>query len=179
MVLPNPQGFIEALEKGALSGNPVTGCRFVLEDGAYHAVDSSELAFRLTAIGAFREAYRTASPVILEPIMKVEVVAPVEFQSTSYHHHMMASLAVNVLRAYPGAVIGSLNKRRGLIIDNEVREDEFTATADVALNDMFGYSTALRGVTQGKGLRLFSLKVVHCSPEAIPQVNSAWNIRYV
>ncbi|KAF8516506.1 elongation factor G, mitochondrial [Gautieria morchelliformis] len=124
------KGFLEALEKGSLSGNPVTGCRFVLEDGAHHAVDSSELAFRLTAIGAFREAYRTASPVILEPIMKVEVVAPVEFQS---------------------AVIGSLNKRRGLIIDNEVREDEFTATAEVALNDMFGYSSALRGVTQGKG----------------------------
>ncbi|KAF8509856.1 elongation factor G, mitochondrial [Hysterangium stoloniferum] len=124
------KGFLEAMEKGSLSGNPVVGCRFVLKDGAHHPVDSSELAFRLTAIGAFREAYKTAHPVILEPVMKVEVVAPVEFQS---------------------AVIGSLNKRRGLIIDNEIREEEFTATAEVALNDMFGYSSALRGVTQGKG----------------------------
>lgn len=155
------QGFHEALEKGALSGNPVTGCRFVLEDGAHHPVDSSELAFRLTAIGAFREAYRGASPVILEPIMKVEVVAPVEFQSMFFFSILVSPLPVGVmlltffvLLAFVGAVIGSLNKRRGLIIDNEVREDEFTATAEVALNDMFGYSSALRGVTQGKGLCL-------------------------
>ena len=73
---------MEALEKGSLSGNPVVGCRFVLQDGAYHPVDSSELAFKLTAIGAFREAYKSAQPVILEPIMKVEVVAPIEFQSS-------------------------------------------------------------------------------------------------
>lgn len=108
----------------------VTGCRFVLKDGAFHAVDSSELAFRLATIGAFREAYKAARPVILEPIMTVEVIAPVEFQS---------------------AVIGSLNTRRGTIVDSEVRDDEFTAIAEVALNDMFGYSNQLRGVTQGKG----------------------------
>lgn len=71
---------MEALEKGALSGHPISGCRFVLQDGAYHAVDSSELAFRLAAIGAFKEAYAKAKPVILEPIMSVEIVAPVEFQ---------------------------------------------------------------------------------------------------
>ncbi|KAG6868847.1 Elongation factor G, mitochondrial [Termitomyces sp. T159_Od127] len=124
------KGFYEALEKGSLSGNMVTGCRFVLKDGAFHAVDSSELAFRLATIGAFREAYKAARPVILEPIMTVEVIAPVEFQS---------------------AVIGSLNTRRGTIVDSEVRDDEFTAIAEVALNDMFGYSNQLRGVTQGKG----------------------------
>ena len=76
------KGFYEALEKGTLSGNPITGCRLVLKDGAFHAVDSSELAFRLATIGAFREIYRNAKPVILEPIMNVEVVAPGEFQST-------------------------------------------------------------------------------------------------
>jgi elongation factor G len=69
------------LEKGTLCGNPITGCRFVLQDGAFHIVDSSELAFRLAAIGAFREVYNKTKPVILEPIMKVEVVAPIEFQS--------------------------------------------------------------------------------------------------
>ncbi|KAI0260605.1 elongation factor G, mitochondrial [Gloeopeniophorella convolvens] len=124
------KGFYEALEKGTLSGNPISGVRLVLRDGAFHAVDSSELAFRLAAIGAFREAYLKTKPVILEPIMTVEVVAPVEFQS---------------------AVIGGLNARRGTIIDSEVREDEFTAVAEVALNDMFGYSSQLRGATQGKG----------------------------
>ncbi|EPQ53135.1 elongation factor G, mitochondrial [Gloeophyllum trabeum ATCC 11539] len=124
------KGFYEALEKGSLSGNPVSGVRMVLKDGGFHVVDSSELAFRLATIGAFREIYSKAAPVILEPIMTVEVVAPIEFQS---------------------AVIGGLNSRRGTIIDSEVREDEFTCIAEVALNDMFGYSSQLRGATQGKG----------------------------
>jgi elongation factor G len=128
------------LEKGSLTGNPITGCRLVLKDGAAHVVDSSELAFRLATIGAFREAFKQSRPLVLEPIMTVEVVAPAEFQS---------------------AVIGSLNTRRGTIIDSEVREDEFTAVAEVALNDMFGYSGQLRGVTQGKGE--FSMEYKVCS----------------
>ena len=101
----------------------------MLNDGLAHSVDSSELVFRLATIGAFREVYNAAKPIILEPIMTVEVVAPSEFQS---------------------AVIGGLNQRRGTIVDSEVREDEFTAIAEVALNDMFGYSSHLRGITQGK-----------------------------
>ncbi|KAF8321120.1 putative MEF1-translation elongation factor G, mitochondrial [Clavulina sp. PMI_390] len=124
------KGFNDAIEKGTLSGHPVSGVRFVLTDGAYHAVDSSELAFRIAALGAFREAYNKSRPVILEPIMAVEVVAPVEFQ---------------------GTVIGGLNQRRGTIVDTEVRDDEFTVSAEVALNDMFGYASHLRGMTQGKG----------------------------
>ncbi|EIM84999.1 elongation factor G mitochondrial [Stereum hirsutum FP-91666 SS1] len=124
------KGFYDALEKGTLSGNQICGVRFILKDGAFHVVDSSELAFRLCAIAAFREAYKGAKPIILEPIMTVEVVAPAEFQST---------------------VIGGLNQRRGTIIDSEVRDDEFTVIAEVALNDMFGYSNQLRGSTQGKG----------------------------
>lgn len=75
------QGFQEALQKGTLGGNIITGCRLVLEDGGFHQVDSSELAFRLCTIGAFREAYKAAGAIILEPIMAVEVVAPSEFQS--------------------------------------------------------------------------------------------------
>ncbi|KAJ7132875.1 elongation factor G, mitochondrial [Mycena crocata] len=124
------RGFYEAMEKGTLTGNPISGVRFVLKDGAYHAVDSSELAFRNATIGAFREAFRAAKAIVLEPVMKVEVVAPGEFQNN---------------------VIGGLNTRRGTIVDSEVRDDEFTAIADVALNDMFGYSNQLRGSTQGKG----------------------------
>ncbi|KAI6008692.1 P-loop containing nucleoside triphosphate hydrolase protein [Pisolithus orientalis] len=124
------KGYFEALEKGTLSGNPIVGCRMVLQDGSYHIVDSSELAFRIATISAFREIYMQTRPIILEPIMTVEVIAPSEFQS---------------------AVIGSLNQRRGTILDSEVRGEEFVCTAEVPLNDMFGYSSQLRGVTQGKG----------------------------
>lgn len=124
------KGFQDAVERGLLTGHPVTRCKFVLEDGAAHQVDSSELAFRLAAQGAFRESFPKGRPVVLEPVMKVEIVAPVEFQ---------------------GAVIGGLNQRRGTIADTEVREEEFTVTAEVGLNDMFGYASALRGMTQGKG----------------------------
>ncbi|KAH9987056.1 elongation factor G mitochondrial [Russula vinacea] len=144
------KGFYESLEKGTLSGNPITGVCMVLRDGAFHAVDSSELAFRLAAIGAFREAFLKTKPVILEPIMTVEVVAPVEFQSASFTLFFLV-LVLNTDVYGKGAVIGGLNARRGTIIDSEVREDEFTAVAEVALNDMFGYSSQLRGATQGKG----------------------------
>jgi len=124
------KGFHDGLEKGALAGYPVWGGRMVLEDGASHSVDLSELAFRIAAHAAFREAFRSAQPLILEPRMAVEVLAPVEFQ---------------------GAVIGALNQRKGTIEDTEGREDDFTITAEVSLNDMFGFSSQLRGLTQGKG----------------------------
>jgi elongation factor G len=79
------QGFVEALDRGMLTGHPINGCRFVLEDGGAHVQDSSELAFRLAALGAFKEAFNKARPVILEPVMSVEVVAPIEFQGMSAH----------------------------------------------------------------------------------------------
>ena len=75
------KGFHDALQKGLLCGAPITGCRFVLKDGAAHVVDSSELAFRICTVAGIRENYMATRPVILEPIMTVEVVAPVEFQS--------------------------------------------------------------------------------------------------
>lgn len=118
------------MDRGLLTGHKINGCRFILEDGAAHSVDSDELSFRLAAMGAFREAFMAAKPVVLEPVMTVEVVAPVEFQ---------------------GNVIGNINQRKGTIVDTEVRDDEFTLTAEVSLNDMFGYSSQLRGMTQGKG----------------------------
>ncbi|CAG8725935.1 15923_t:CDS:10 [Gigaspora margarita] len=124
------KGFQDGLEKGSLIGHPIKNVRFILEDGAHHAVDSSELAFRLAALYAFREAYMKANPVILEPIMNVSITAPIEFQ---------------------GTVIGNLNKRKGTILDTEIQDDHFVVTAEVSLNNMFGYSSDLRSATQGKG----------------------------
>ncbi|HSS39936.1 MAG TPA: elongation factor G, partial [Polyangia bacterium] len=101
-----------------------------VNDGASHPVDSSEIAFRTAALMGFREAYANAKPTILEPVMRVEVQFPEEFQ---------------------GAVMGGLNQRRGTIISSEKQEGFVQAMAEVPLNDMFGYSTDLRSVTQGKG----------------------------
>jgi elongation factor G len=117
------------MEKGPLAGAPITGVRVTINDGASHAVDSSDVAFQLAAIGAFREGYLKAKPVILEPIMKVAVEGPTEFQ---------------------GAIMGSLNQRRGMIVGT-VEEASYTSVeAEVPLSEMFGYSTVLRSLTQGK-----------------------------
>ncbi len=123
------KGFKTALEKGNLIGYPITGVRVVLNDGQYHAVDSSELAFTAASISAFRQAYPKAKPKILEPIMTVQIETPSEFQ---------------------GSVFASLNQRRGIIISS-VEDGNFTKVeAEVPLSEMFGYSTALRSLTQGK-----------------------------
>ncbi|AFE08858.1 elongation factor G [Corallococcus coralloides DSM 2259] len=124
------KGFQEAVKKGSLIGFPVVGLRVVINDGAFHAVDSSEMAFKTAAIMGFREGYAAAKPVILEPIMKVEVTAPEDFQ---------------------GSVVGQLNQRRGTILETGTAEGYVTAVAEVPLNTMFGYSTDLRSATQGKG----------------------------
>jgi elongation factor G len=124
------KGFREAMKKGPLIGFPIVGVKCVINDGASHPVDSSEIAFRTAALMGFREAYSGARPTILEPIMRVEVQFPEEFQ---------------------GAVMGQLNQRRGTIISSEKQEGFVQAMAEVPLNDMFGYSTDLRSATQGKG----------------------------
>ncbi|XP_078447771.1 elongation factor G, mitochondrial-like [Wolffia australiana] len=124
------KGFKEAANSGSLIGHPVENIRVVLTDGASHAVDSSELAFKLAAIYAFRQCYSNAKPVILEPVMLVELKVPTEFQ---------------------GPVTGDINKRKGLILGNEQDGDDTVVLANVPLNNMFGYSTALRSMTQGKG----------------------------
>jgi elongation factor G len=124
------KGFKEQLTKGLLIGAPIVGVRITIDDGAYHAVDSSELAFRLAAMAGFREAYPQAGPTILEPIMKVEVSAPEEFQ---------------------GSVIGQLSQRRGVILGSETNDGYVIAQAHVPFSEMFGYSTAIRSATQGKG----------------------------
>src|SRR6476661_7669045 len=124
------KGFREAIKKGPLIGFPIVGVKCVVNDGASHPVDSSEIAFRTAALMGFREAYAAAKPTILEPIMRVEVQFPEEFQ---------------------GGVMGQLNQRRGTIASTEKQESFVQAMAEVPLNDMFGYSTDLRSMTQGKG----------------------------
>ncbi|KAL5706099.1 Elongation factor G-1 [Ranunculus cassubicifolius] len=124
------KGFKEAANSGSLIGHPVENLRVVLTDGASHAVDSSELAFKLAAIYAFRQCYTAAKPVILEPVMLVELKVPTEFQ---------------------GTVTGDINKRKGVIVGNDQDGDDSVITTHVPLNNMFGYSTSLRSMTQGKG----------------------------
>jgi len=124
------KGFQEQLKKGLLIGHPVVNVKMELHDGQYHDVDSSEMAFRICAMTAIREFYMNAAPVILEPIMKLEVSAPEEFQ---------------------GNVLGQINQRRGMITGTSNTEGFVIVEADVPLTEMFGYSTELRSATQGKG----------------------------
>ncbi len=124
------KGFREAVKKGSLIGFPIVGIRCAINDGAAHAVDSSEMAFKTAAMMGFREAYAKAAPTILEPIMKVEIDVPSEFQ---------------------GSVVGQVNQRRGVIVETRSGEDQTSITAEVPLNTMFGYATDLRSATQGKG----------------------------
>lgn len=124
------KGFREQLVKGTLIGHPVVGVRMEIHDGSYHDVDSSEMAFRICAMAAVRDVYPRAGPVVLEPIMKLEVSAPEEFQ---------------------GNVLGQVNQRRGVITGTSNNEGYVIVEADVPLTEMFGYSTDLRSATQGKG----------------------------
>jgi elongation factor G len=123
------KGFRSQLDKGRLIGVPVVGVKVTINDGQYHPVDSSDIAFQEAARGAWRDAYHRAQPAILEPLMKVEIEGPVEFQ---------------------GNIIGTINQRRGLI-QGSTEEDGFCKVeAEVPLSEMFGYSTVLRSNTQGK-----------------------------
>jgi elongation factor G len=135
------RGFFEALGKGALTGHPVTGVRVVLTDGAAHAVDSNELAFKLAAQGAFRQAFGSGRPTVLEPVMNVEVEAPLEYQ---------------------GTIVGQLNQRKGTVANVDTRDGSVVIEAQVPLDQMFGYSTDLRSVTQGKGE--FSMEYLKHAP---------------
>jgi elongation factor G len=123
------KGFRACLSKGPKMELPVTGILVVIDDGAAHAVDSSEMAFQAAARGAFLEGYAKAAPVIQEPIMTVVVETPTEFQ---------------------GAVMGLLNQRRGMILGSQDEGAICVIEARVPLADMFGYSTVLRSATQGK-----------------------------
>jgi elongation factor G len=125
------KGFRAVLNKGPIAGFPIVGVKATLEDGSYHDVDSSDMAFQTCARQGFREAFLATKPVLLEPIMKMEVEVPADFQ---------------------GPVTGELNKRRGLIISTETVGNASTIIAEVPLAETFGYSTDLRSMTQGQGV---------------------------
>ena len=123
------KGFKKCLEKGELIGANIVGIKVGINDGQFHAVDSSDIAFQLAAVGGFREAYSKAKPVVLEPIMKVGLEGPAEFH---------------------GAMVGTLMQRRGIIIGSQEVDGFSQIEAEVPLAEMFGYSTTLRSATQGK-----------------------------
>jgi elongation factor G len=125
------KGFRASLSKGPIAGFPIVGVKATLSDGSYHDVDSSDMAFQICARAGFREAFLATKPVLLEPIMKMEVEVPADFQ---------------------GPVTGELNKRRGLIISTETVGNTSTIVAEVPLAETFGYSTDLRSMTQGQGV---------------------------
>jgi elongation factor G len=124
------KGFRDATGKGPLAGYPVVRVKMVLEDGSTHSVDSSDIAYQVAAREGFKQAYERAKPAILEPIMKVEVECPTDFQ---------------------GSVVGDLTSRRGMIHGTDVKGNATNITADVPLANMFGYATDLRSMTQGQG----------------------------
>ncbi len=124
------KGIQEAMQNGVVAGYPVVDVKATLYDGSYHDVDSSEMAFKIAGSMAFKEAAKKANPVLLEPIMKVEVEVPEE---------------------YMGDVIGDINRRRGQVSSMEDRAGNKIVTAMVPLAEMFGYSTDLRSFTQGRG----------------------------
>jgi elongation factor G len=129
-IKPIEQGIKEALETGVLAGYPTTGVHVELYDGSYHDVDSSEMAFKIAGSMAYQDAAKRAKPIIKEPIMDVEAVVPEE---------------------YYGAVVGDLSSRRGHIKHTELRAGSQVIQARVPLSEMFGYSTTLRSMTQGRG----------------------------
>jgi len=137
-IKPVEAGIKEALESGVLAGYPVVDVKATLTFGSYHDVDSSEMAFKIAGSMAFKEAARRAGPIILEPIMEVEVVTPAE---------------------YLGDVIGDLSSRRGKIGGMTQRGDAQVVAADVPLSEMFGYSTTLRSISQGRAV--YSMQFDH------------------
>ena len=147
-IKPTGEGLEDALDRGMIAGYPVIDVKATLFDGSYHDVDSSEMAFKIAASMALREAGKKCNPVLLEPIMFVEVTAPSE---------------------YLGSVMGDVSSRRGQITDQEERGNAVIVRAMIPLSEMFGYVTDLRSFTQGRGN--YSMKFDHYSevPKSISE----------
>ncbi|MDL2330300.1 elongation factor G, partial [Desulfosarcina sp. OttesenSCG-928-A07] len=142
------KGFRNCLAKGPKMEFPVTGVKVVINDGASHSVDSSDMAFQAAARGAFLEGYAKAVPVIHEPIMKVTVETPTEFQ---------------------GAAMGSLNQRRGMIVGSQEEGIMCVIESQVPLSEMFGYATVLRSLTQGKAQFTMEFSMYRQVPQSIAE----------
>jgi len=142
------QGIRGAMSNGVLAGYPVTGVRVQLLDGSYHEVDSSEIAFKMAASMAFREAMRSASPVLIEPVMDVEVVVPKE---------------------YMGEVMADLSSRRGKVAGMFQRAEAQVIAARVPLSEMFGYATDLRSATQGRAVYTMQFSRYEQVPKSVAE----------
>ncbi len=149
---PIENGIREATESGILAGYPVVDVKITLTDGSYHDVDSSEMAFKIAGSMAFKEAVRSAGPILLEPIMDVEVVIPEQFM---------------------GDVIGDLNSRRGKILGMDSRGGFQVVSANVPLANMFGYSTDLRSKTQGRASYTMQFAHYEQVPNSVLEVITA------
>ena len=128
-IAPIEKGVIEAMVKGPYAGYPVVDVRVNLVDGSYHEVDSSEMAFKIAAMECFKEAFRKCNPVLLEPVMSLEVTTPEE---------------------YVGNIVGNICSRRGKVLEISVKVTQHIITAEVPLAEMFGYATTLRSLSSGR-----------------------------
>jgi elongation factor G len=135
-IAPINDGISEARMNGVVAGYEMVDFRVTLVDGSFHEVDSSEMAFKIAGSMAFKEAAKNAQPVLLEPMMKVQVEVPEE---------------------YLGDVMGDINRRRGQLRDMELKNGQQTINAVVPLAEMFGYATDLRSLTQGRGIFIMEL----------------------
>jgi elongation factor G len=143
------KGYRDSIHKGPLAGYPIVGVKCVLEDGSYHDVDSSDMAFQTCARGCFRETFLKMKPALLEPIMKLEVEVPT---------------------AYQGPVAGELTSRRGMIVSTEMQGATAKIEAEVPLAETFGYSTDLRSMTQGQGTFTMEFAKYRRVPNSIQEV---------
>ncbi|HET7706169.1 MAG TPA: elongation factor G [Thermoanaerobaculia bacterium] len=147
-IKPTEQGIREALERGIVAGYPMTGVRAILYDGSYHDVDSSEMAFKIAGSMAFQEGAKKAAPILLEPIMDVEVVTPEE---------------------YAGDVMGDLSRRRGKIQQMDERAGAKVIRAHVPLSEMFGYATNVRSMSQGRASYTMQFLAYEPAPKTVAE----------
>jgi elongation factor G len=142
------KGFRDSIVKGPVAGYPVVQTKALVEDGSYHDVDSSDRAFQTCARDCFRETFKKTKPVLLEPIMKIEVECPENFQ---------------------GSIVGDITSRRGIILGTDMRDKAAVITAEVPLAETFGYATDLRSMTQGQGVFSMEFQCYRRTPAAVQE----------
>jgi len=147
-IKPTEQGIREAMERGIVAGYPMTGVKAILYDGSYHDVDSSEMAFKIAGSMAYQEGARKAAPILLEPVMDVEVVTPED---------------------YAGDVMGDLSRRRGKIQQMEERAGAKVIRAHVPLSEMFGYATQVRSMSQGRASYTMQFLAYEPAPKTVAE----------